>query len=727
MYIYFPFFAGSKGLGLYYCGVVKYEGGKLSLLVNGSQQAENLIYTPFSSPDPEILSIEFLDKCIEECKRKKPGTNAVIVKHYIIETSSLTHQVFNNILISYERKESSSSGKLYLNYVYGVGKDNEEYHIFVISGSSSKAINSVVIRDTEIKEKEIKVKDSQSIELKKIKTWALTTHVPIKITMNNANTIVKHARINLLEALMGSIVFVVEKERRKQLRVLIPTPLLSTLFFKQRGAGKEIGISLLALPSASRIDVGGIIIEMNLKKLYNKLVFYLIKKLNATKKLLEELHKKKPLTCINFIPCGEESLVSTYDDQEKELDVYSEAILKALVNNLIIANISRLVTGFHPRNEHERNLLRDRLRLPHRLRRIDVPISSRDLGLRQLDTINISKDVYVAYEIVKNRTLYLKDLLTIFRELKKIASSNYDTTELLLASFIYLIDDRVQKLSVDTGRRYSLNVESCVLAYRIALLLLELGLHAISHLLLKYIYGATKVSRLKELVVLSVGRDYVNKGEIAEYYLNVLINGFMYRLISPRDDITGLIIVYDVKPYSHKRWESIYNGFNLKDFISFSLKYLGVSRDLDRCLKLWQNEANRLDNYITLYDRVLGGIRILSDFKNSFNELFGLGYPAGRNMVLPLLDVRPLTHDIIRHVINAAKGKISEDEVKQFLKPHIEALYTISVPFCFDGCYNCVVLDKGCNSNPLSKEWSVSKSMARLILQELEKKVGKGL
>ena len=48
------------------------------------------------------------------------------------------------------------------------------------------------------------------------------------------------------------------------------------------------------------------------------------------------------------------------------------------------------------------------------------------------------------------------------------------------------------------------------------------------------------------------------------------------------------------------------------------------------------------------------------------------------------------------------------------------------MPFCFDGCYNCVLLDKGCGSSPLMKEWSSSKSMTRLILRELEKQLQAG-
>jgi hypothetical protein len=111
---------------------------------------------------------------------------------------------------------------------------------------------------------------------------------------------------------------------------------------------------------------------------------------------------------------------------------------------------------------------------------------------------------------------------------------------------------------------------------------------------------------------------------------------------------------------------------------------------------------------------------ILAEVKNQITE-YGLG-GNGNRITIPLLDARPIIMDIIEEV--AEKHQLNESKVKQRLRPHLQAIYIKFIPFCFDGCFNYVLLEKSCNSNPLTVDWLISKSVARLILIELEKKSG---
>jgi hypothetical protein len=99
---------------------------------------------------------------------------------------------------------------------------------------------------------------------------------------------------------------------------------------------------------------------------------------------------------------------------------------------------------------------------------------------------------------------------------------------------------------------------------------------------------------------------------------------------------------------------------------------------------------------------------------------YGLG-GYGYEITISMLDARPIIRGIIKDIAN--RHQSSKSEVEQRLKSHLQAIYITSIPFCFDGCFNCVLLEKKCNSNPLTIDWLISKSIARLILIELEKKL----
>lgn len=740
MKIYFPFFAmPDDARAGYYYGVIKYEerNDRLSLVLDDKGRF-NAIYTFFGSPDS--IDTEFLKILIRESKTQAPQTNAIVVEHYIVEARTLG-RVPVHIFVAYEDAEMNDGKEVFLNYMRGTPSDgvNEEYHFFIISCNEycakgkktpENSKNLRMVRSISVNRgrriDDVIVEDSERVRLSEIKTRPLIVRMPSRTVMTDTKDAIKCVKMDLLEVLMGSTIFAKRRGRQQllQLPVLFPTPLLSALFHRRLREEKTLKeethevvkpTDLLVLPSVSYIDVGGMAIKVNLDDLYESVFWYLIKKLNSARELLEELSPERPIKNIRFPFYMEQPGIEI-----RELDIYGEAILKALVSNLIFARMKKLIEGLH---EDDINKLSSEVRAPHRIRRIDVPVSVEGLRVHQLE-VNVKKEVFVAYETVKRREEYLRAFLQCFGELKKYAPNNHDITQLLLASLIIFLDKKVGELYMNK-KDVKLSRPICLLnperlARRMTLMLLELGLHAISHLLLKYVFGLTKLhrKRLRELVILCIGKNCIDRGEISRYYWDVIANGFIYKLTSTTDVNAGIIMISDCRPYSYNMWKSMFESFGghdfMDDFIDFSFKQLGEDKDDDKCLRLWQNEAKRLETRMRLYDST-----VTLTARRLLNNLFGLGDPSHGNIALPLLDVRPLLQrDVIPRI--AKEVSKSESEVKQILKPHMEALYAMSVPFCFDGCYNCVVLDKGCNSNLLSKEWSVSKSMARLILQVLK-------
>ncbi len=769
MEINFPFFASDKGAS-YYCGriskISKKDENILLIEIGKIRYLNSILYAPEMSP--KGITTSFLDSLIRGCSsnEKDSGLNAIIVQHYVIHPSygvsaarkSLEVQ---NIIIAYERGgdiegvSKESSRHLYLNYFRTKIKptktkstdtetkpinDGEELHVIIISNKQYIRDEKRQNRGNEYKVKVDKVKIVSKAEeingeiayydaapIKHIRTWPLIARVPMDIKIGDLSGISKNltlVEVILLEVLLGSSVMIRKRFKKRQLPLLIPVPLLSRLHKRSRssspGRPSHIRTHLLALPSASYISVGGIMVIVDLSDLFDKLSDYLIAKIGKARELLESFEEKLVIQ-VNFKNCG------IGRDQHIN-DVAIEAILKAITDNFVLAGQT---IDFLPNIRRFEDEIRNKIRLPHRIVRLEVPIPSYNIGFSRLGLVNGSSGkhayVYVAYDVVRERTKYLEGILLKIRELReKISSSGnrdlkgYDNISLLLAAFLSNVNGRIaeileeKKISIN-DRASLVSIDACILARRTALLLLEYGLHALSHLLLKYLHTALNVpkGRLRELVALSLGEEYKHAIDPPDYYMNVAINGFRYRLLSSIDpnSIKGVIMITSDKPFTYKLWESFMKSFipnpeaYLRDFIEYAFELLGKDPGSDRCLNLWSVEADKMRVRLKLYDAIVN-----NEISNAMEDLENLILVEGdRRMALPLLEVRSLA------------GKHWKEKGRQLgtLKPYLDAIYVASVPFCFDGCYNCVLVEKECPGNPLSNEWTVSKSIARLILEEL--------
>jgi len=732
MNINFPFFQ-SKDSITSYCGSIKFDSDNKVLYVDKGERStisvrKGILYTSFSSI--ESVNIDFLNQLVDQCNKlgeKESGMrfNAIIVEHHLLKppiraSSTLTH---TRIYIAFEKGEANEP--YYFNHISVSptkgNKEDLEQFVIILSTRRYSQMNRVIFDKNKYE-----IKDCKSIDLNKVSTKPLV----IKVLHSFSETLKLReekftvGNVNLVEALIGTHIFVQSGggHRRYQFTEIIPTPQLSRYFNFVKNRKQKICTSIL--PSAVYVDVGSFILEVDLTNTYLTLTSYMKSKINNVSKLLEQLQGKKPLKHLRVAICNEMFISESQKratNVVSNIDIYPEAILKALTNNIILTRLERLFANADA-FEGILSTIRDELRLPHKIVRINIPIPIDDTILKSLGIVPVGDqtDLYVAYEIVKNRVGYLKNLLLHYGDLVKLAPTNYDTIDMLIAAFIYSLDQMISSvLDKKHGNQgeVRLIINCKVLASRIALILIEMGLHAVLHLLLKYFrkFHSLREGSLREVIILSIGEGLVNEAGVARYYLNNLINGFLYRVVTSGDKIKGYMVILDARPFSYANMASLLKRLDLNDFIRFSWELLGNKKEDDRCFNIWREESSKIDYYLKLYTH---NEKLLTEIKDQIME-YGLG-GYGNKITIPMLDARPIIVDVIKEVAN--KYQSNESEIKQRLNPHFQAIYATSMPFCFDGCFNCVLLEKNCNSNPLTIDWSISKSIARLILTKLEKK-----
>jgi len=710
MHINFPFFALENGSG-YYCGEIAYDKGTLRIEARRTVFDSSILYLPTLSFSG--IDIKSLSELVNRCKEDDKTSNAIVTRHYILDHNPRrggSQTKVHNVVIAYEAAKEVDVRKLYLSYLGALKHVRGLEYIVIISPNEYSDVKRIIIVIGDQKlDLSLGQRRPKSTSIDDVVTWPVIASIPVNLKENNVSKALSLLEVHLLEVLLGSMVYFGKKHRKKeQLSQLIPTPLLSRLHYmvqQQLNQRRNLLPHPAALPSGSYISSGGVMLRIDLSNLFDKLSEYLAIKLFRAFILLS-----KPKFTGKIVidgRCNDPGIeITDRKISGSSINVNPEAILKAVLDRFLVANVKFIIPGFEEKLK---------MKLPHGVFRINVPIQARSLGIYQLGIVD--DDVYVAYETMGRRTNYLKALLSYIRELRDLRDSEFDYVDLVLASFLLMINDEVRKY----GKPIS--IDYCILARRMAVLLLEYGLHSLAHLLLRYLQGVLKAprERLRELVVLSIGSDVEGKIRPSRYSTNVVIGGSRCRLLSSKiDGVRGLVVVVDMRPYTYRTWESVVRrSFDLREFIDFVYRQLGRDVKSDECLRLWHEKSERVRAHLGLSKLNIGSTSItLLDVADDLRTFMG-GTRSHPGISLPLLEVRVIMEDVIRGLAN--RHGVNASLLRQGLKPHLEAIYMASTPFCFDGCYNCVLVERSCLGNPLMREWVVSKSMARLILGELER------
>lgn len=330
--------------------------------------------------------------------------------------------------------------------------------------------------------------------------------------------------------------------------------------------------------------------------------------------------------------------------------------------------------------------------------------------------------------------------------------------EILLNSFLDYVNDYIKK-KLNEG--YNVNADHPVLYHYDNLIgaiyigLVELGIHALSHMLLKYLSSITHVSvkNIQELIFINIPLpDTIPTGVLEELSLiNAVVDGYIFKNIGDLNRIftsSGVLAIAVIKePYSYQIVKNIFNEdpyelfSKLVNFIENTTIVRAANGEaLDKCYVRWYNNRYPMKTVIhSLIDKLHTKIsecknveegKIIEDVRVELEELFDTRNIGSPNEIywklyVPLAQVRRYMYRILYK--NLAEKYCSNNSsrcrkdycrknIVKIVKPYLPAIYASAVPDCFDGCYNCVLTDACSTPSPLVREWIVSKWAMKYLL-----------
>jgi len=373
---------------------------------------------------------------------------------------------------------------------------------------------------------------------------------------------------------------------------------------------------------------------------------------------------------------------------------------------------------------------------------LPIPISERSLHVG----VNLgSKHFRLAYRYID--TLSLENILReLYLNLKENSSYAATVQEKLLNAYLETLEKRILKRAMELSNLKHLEPETLFAVKRperrkdrllkaATIALAELGLHAISHLLMHYIHEEFGVpfDSMREILVLKVPRREWF-GKVMDGRLFKIIDGYVYIYADENNKSppTGYVLVSVDQDFSFEsiaeKIELLYaqgaerqgdDTIILKNTIDVLQKMLNrigekENGEDDPCYKRWEHHRSLYEK--TLSSLAAGELGQLQDIREDLEKAFGSveDSPYSR-LYYPLSQFRRL---LLRVTDN--------EELKPLLKKYAQAIYSSEQPICFDGCYNCTMLaPKRCGTkNPILSEWLTSKAAARLILLSVKESGG---
>ena len=607
----------------------------------------------------------------------------------------------------------------------------------------------------------------------RIKSYPLTATIPIKAELDTRPAFNRglHADItntDLLESLVGSLLLVNDLQGNwRQTPFLIPTA--STI--SQLKPSSQDSFDLASVPFRLTKDALMIYYALPTSDLYEVLWMYLLVQFgneisHAFKNREISRYKSKNgavVKCTAVLPSKSEM-----DEAELYLNSNQQArnIKNILDNNLDIKAI--LKASIHPhvaRWSIEYDPPNRGYNRPYFLQ----PIGYLGFSLRIPSTLisSVSKDMALSSNNDENPTgvqlrflqLRLRELDILDQEIFTVlASLNHLPFASILKGYCTMIlkyfHKQITKASSSSAIRIIISDYVKALAYA----LIEMGIHGLSHCLMRYLASAAKVDEktIREFVGIFYRYPIIStlstSGNVDDKFKGI-IDGYIYRfLASPTLGYSGVVaaIAGGILPIPFS-YSSLGRTLELPDIQKIS-EYCSISSP-DSCYSSWMNSRTIAKSFITGTSASLsrhniqcslngGTIRtrltdILDEIIRITEQRFGLVNLSSPNDLIKRLYLprdryrRLLTKTLLREAMASLISKQidgsrnippktpreCEKKAKDAIKPYAPMLYEALVPYCFDGCFNCV-LSKNCGTrNPFTREWIVSKSMLKILIR----------
>jgi hypothetical protein len=745
--INFPFFPLNNE-GSYYCGKLKIDEINDILQIKEIKHLLRAGLPLTSYIGTDALELDQIDELKKRCRE---DINILATIHYL-KTYRSTKNIHVLLYIGEDR------GKFGIKIAPKQNTQSPDIVEFLIIGlpdnfEQKKSFNEIFI-ETPFSSHHFSSKDVQieRVNINKITTYPQILYWPFYATMQNNRLF----SLDVIQILLGSLVLEEKSYYKTYLFPFFPAPLLSYEYFLLRSQSGRSKIDVNKLPSVNIYDSGALLVEIDLKNLVSKLNHCVYNMIIDAWSLVKTVKGKKEL--FFTLTHKEKKQSDKYNSLNCSLN--SRALLKVLANAFLVQGSTFSIESQDKKVDEDqvRKDLREyvKRKLPHKLTPVYVELDSHKTIFYQLHLIPIGTlgtentngrkiavwRTYVAY----NRGQFLLNLLQKLEEITKNADGNPNEITKLMAAYLLYLNEVIKEYLDSVKKHIDVRLDVKILSKKITLLLLEYGLHGVSHLLIRYLSEELKIpkSRLFETTAIIIPKsdsesqrkfsDLYEAVESTPDFVNVVIDGYHYRLRGASGQHPkGIILVFDTQSYSSSYWFEVLKNFKFKDFASEMLKYF----DDKNCDRYWQSRRGKIkpallvaDNYLS---KQLGDPTqsILTKFTEYLCSLFGLD-GLDDMLSLPLSEFRRLMlhkegliRDFLEESVRPTDIDKTERDFKKEVRYYLQAIYEYVVPFCFDGCYNCVQIDKGCSlKNPLLKEWVVSRNIAKLILEAAVKNDG---
>lgn len=745
--INFPFFPLNNE-GSYFCGKLKIDEINNILEIKEIKPSSGIGLPLTSYIGTDALELDQIHELKERCRE---DSNILATIHYL----KIYRSTKNLHVLLYIGEDRGKFGIKIAPRQNTQSADIGEFFIIGLPDNfeQKKSFNEIFIETPfssyRFRPKDIKI---ERVNINKITTYPQILYWPFYATMQNNSLF----SLDVIQILLGSLVLEEKSYYKTYLFPFFPAPLLSYEYFllkSQRGRSK---IDVNKLSSINIYDSGALLAEIDLNNLVAHLNHCVYNMIIDAWSLVKNVKGKKEL----FFTLSHKEKIQSDKYNSLNCSLNSRALLKVLANAFLVQGSTFSVESQDKKENaaQGRKDFRDYIKrkLPHRLTPVYVELDSRKTIFYQLHLIPLGTQgsentngqkiavwrTYVAY----NRGQFLLNLLQKLEEIAKNADGNPNESTKLMAAYLLYLNELIKEYRDSVKKNIDVRLDVRILSKKITLLLLEYGLHGVSHLLIRYLSEELKIpkSRLFETTAIIIPKsdsesqrkfsDLYEAVESTPYFVNVVIDGYHYRLRGASGQHPkGIILVFDTQSYSSSYWFEVLKNFNFKNFASEMLKYF----DDKNCDRYWQSRREKIkpallvaDNYLS---KKLGDPTqsILTKFTEYLRSLFGLD-GLDDMLSLPLSEFRRLMlhkegliRDFLEESVRPTDIDKTERDFKKEVRYYLQAIYEYVVPFCFDGCYNCVQIDKGCSlKNPLLKEWVVSRNIANLILEDVVKSDG---
>jgi len=741
--INFPFYPISNE-SAWYCGRLELDEERKALVIRRSHKRYSTVQIPLISPYASTSAID-VDALKNLCDE---NSNVIMTIHY---TKTLENEIKTLFLAIYLVSHDSKYGiKFSFNngegLIIGIPTDLREKISEILKDQGKILIELDIPTHYFQESKQIIEKERiKWIEIDKVQSYAQTLHWPFYGTLNLHELNKKDfclAYLDLINVLLGSLVLQRKTQHSSYVFPFFPTPLLSAGYLAQ-SKGEIDEINVLMLPSVNIYDSGTIIVKIDLEKIVTDLCKCIYNAITQARRLLHTLDIRLNYELYEQSDIFDEEDIYG-DETTLSYNLDAKAVLKALLNSFLFTD--RILKGDKEFKEGE---LKDFIKRehPHTLSPLYVDLDAENTVFHQLGYIGVdTRSIKVWRSFVRShRTDFLAKMFSKLYIIKSYAEAqkNYDEVHKLFAAYLLLIDDYIEEFFKQKKKslpNVNLYLDKILLAKKLTMLLIEYGVHGISHLLTRYLSEELKIkkSKLNEITALIIPKTEIsspaNLYKATSKFRNIVIDGYHYRLIGgDRLKLTGLIIISGTDSYSAPYWNKALKDFDLRDVAGNTRDYLNTKN----CYAYWYARKEKILPAIETADSSLQNLPIkkpFSELVNWISSLFGLNEKdvkkAQHALSIPLSEFRRLLickDGFIDMFVKDPRQGIPKDKINETaktlgkeIKSYLRAIYEAVLPFCFDGCFNCVLIDRGCSlRNPLLKEWVVSRFVAENMLNTL--------